>query len=154
MNGAFIGHSDAVAFTSDRQGAICHDHYHPFLQALDPPQRDLPGLRRTVARYRPVQVVDQFPINLIPPHDDRFSQLAIRSTLNSPLQADQNWEPVPLNTPTERQLTVLYAAITREAGGHWTIERVDGLDCIEHGWLTEDYYLTDVAKRLLRGIEQ
>jgi hypothetical protein len=59
-----------------------------------------------------------------------------------------------LNTPTERQLTVLYAAKTREAGGHWMIERIDGLDCIEHGWLTEDYYLTGVAKRLLRRIEQ
>jgi hypothetical protein len=49
---------------------------------------------------------------------------------------------------------VLHAAKTREAGGHWTIERIDGLDCIELGWLTEDYYLTDAAKRLLRSIEQ
>jgi hypothetical protein len=59
-----------------------------------------------------------------------------------------------LNPPTERQLAVLHAAKTREAGGHWTIERIDGLDCIELGWLTEDYYLTDAAKRLLRSIEQ
>jgi hypothetical protein len=44
---------------------------------------------------------------------------------------------------------VLNAAKTREAGGHWAIERIDGLDCIEAGWLTEDYYLTDAAKRLL-----
>ena len=57
-----------------------------------------------------------------------------------------------MNTPTDRQLTVLHAAKTREAGGHWTIERIDGLDCIECGWLTEDYYLTDAAKRLLRSI--
>ena len=58
-----------------------------------------------------------------------------------------------LNTLTGRQLTVLYAAKTREAGGHWTIERIDGLDCIDRGWLTEDYYLTDAAKHLLRSIE-
>jgi hypothetical protein len=58
-----------------------------------------------------------------------------------------------LNTPTDRQLAVLHAAETREAGGHWTIERIDGLDCIECGWLTEDYYLTDAAKRFLRSIE-
>ena len=57
-----------------------------------------------------------------------------------------------MNTPTERQLTVLHAAKTRESVGHWTIERIDGLDCIECGWLTEDYYLTDAAKRLLRSI--
>ena len=59
-----------------------------------------------------------------------------------------------MNTPTDHQLTVLNAAKTREAGGHWSIERIDGLDCIEPGWLTEDYYLTDAAKRLLRSIEQ
>ena len=58
-----------------------------------------------------------------------------------------------MNTLTDRQLTVLHAAKTREAGGHFTIERNDGLDCIEHGWLTEDYYLTDAAKRLLQSIE-
>ena len=57
-----------------------------------------------------------------------------------------------MNTLTDRQLTVLHAAKTREAGGYWTIERIDGLDCIECGWLTEDYYLTDAAKRLLRNI--
>ncbi len=59
-----------------------------------------------------------------------------------------------MNTPTDRQLTVLRAAKTREAGGHWTIDRIDGLDCIDRDWLTDDYYLTDVAKQLLRGIEQ
>ena len=62
-----------------------------------------------------------------------------------------------MNTPTDRQLTVLHAARTREAGGNWTIERIernDGLDCIDAGWLTEDYYLTDAAKRLLRSIER
>jgi hypothetical protein len=58
-----------------------------------------------------------------------------------------------LDSLTDRQLTVLYAARRREAGGHWAIERVDGLDCIERGWLTEDYYLTDAAKRLLQIIE-
>ena len=58
-----------------------------------------------------------------------------------------------MNSPTDRQLNVLHAARTREAGGHCTIERNDGLDCIEHGWLTEDYYLTDAAKRLLQRIE-
>jgi hypothetical protein len=58
-----------------------------------------------------------------------------------------------LNTPTDRQLAVLHAAKKREAGGHWAIERIDGLDCIECGWLTEDYYLTDAAKRLLRSID-
>src|SRR5262245_16352444 len=55
---------------------------------------------------------------------------------------------------TDRQLTVLHAAKTREAGGHWAIERIDGLDCIEAGWLTEDYYLTDAAKRILQNIDQ
>jgi hypothetical protein len=58
-----------------------------------------------------------------------------------------------LNTPTESQLQVLYAAQTREAGGNWAIRRSDGLDCIDCGWLTEDYYLTDAAKKLLRKIE-
>ena len=58
-------------------------------------------------------------------------------------------EECALNSLTDRQLTVLNAAKTREAGGHWAIERIDGLDCIEAGWLTEDYYLTDAAKRLL-----
>jgi hypothetical protein len=57
-----------------------------------------------------------------------------------------------VNTLTDRQLTVLHAAKTREAGGNGTIERIDGLDCIECGWLSEDYYLTDAAKRLLRNI--
>jgi hypothetical protein len=55
-----------------------------------------------------------------------------------------------LLTPTDHQLRVLHAAMAREAGAEWTIERMDGLDCIEHGWLTEDYYLTDAAKKLLR----
>ena len=58
-----------------------------------------------------------------------------------------------VDTLTDRQLTVLHAAKAREAGGHWTIERIDGLDCIEHGWLTEDYFLTDAAKRLLQSTE-
>jgi hypothetical protein len=61
---------------------------------------------------------------------------------------------MPLNHLTDRQLTVLHAAKTREAGGRWTIERIDGLDCIEAGWLTEDYYLTDAAKGLLRSLDQ
>jgi hypothetical protein len=58
-----------------------------------------------------------------------------------------------LNTPTESQLEVLFAAQTREAGGNWAIHRSDGLDCIDRGWLTEDYYLTDAAKKLLRKID-
>ena len=69
-----------------------------------------------------------------------------------PLQAASS-KVCALNTLTDRQLTVLYAAKTREAGGHWTIERIDGLDCIDRGWLTEDYYLTDAAKHLLRSME-
>jgi hypothetical protein len=69
-----------------------------------------------------------------------------------PLQA-ANSKVCALNTLTGRQLTVLYAAKTREAGGHWTIERIDGLDCIDRGWLTEDYYLTDAAKHLLQSME-
>jgi len=59
-----------------------------------------------------------------------------------------------LNVPTNRQLAVLHFAKSREAGGPWVIERIDGLDCMECGWLTEDYYLTDAAKRLLRSIER
>ena len=58
-----------------------------------------------------------------------------------------------MKLPTERQLTVLHAAKTRDAGGHWTIERIDGLNCIECGWLTDDYYLTDAAKRFLSSID-
>jgi hypothetical protein len=69
-----------------------------------------------------------------------------------PLQAASS-KVCALNTLTDRQLTVLYAAKTREAGGHWTIERIDGLDCIDRGWLTEDYYLTDAAKHLLQSME-
>ena len=69
-----------------------------------------------------------------------------------PLQA-ANSKVCALNTLTGRQLTVLYAAKTDEAGGHWTIERIDGLDCIDRGWLTEDYYLTDAAKHLLKSME-
>jgi hypothetical protein len=42
----------------------------------------------------------------------------------------------------------------REAGGDWKIQRSDGLDCIDCGWLTDDYYLTDAAKRLLQSIER
>ena len=57
-----------------------------------------------------------------------------------------------MSTPTERQMNVLLAACRREAGGDWTIDRVDGLDCIDRGRLTEDYYLTDVAKKLLEFI--
>ena len=57
-----------------------------------------------------------------------------------------------MSTPTERQMNVQLAACRREAGGDWTIDRVDGLDCIDRGWLTEDYYLTDVAKKLLEFI--
>jgi hypothetical protein len=52
-----------------------------------------------------------------------------------------------LSTPTESQIDVLRAAETREAGGDWAIRRSVGLECIEHGWLTEDYYLTDLGKR-------
>jgi len=58
-----------------------------------------------------------------------------------------------LNVPTPRQLNVLFAAQSREAGQEWKIERPDGLDCIDRGWLTEDYYLTDGAKRLLEELE-
>jgi len=56
-----------------------------------------------------------------------------------------------LNYPTHRQLNVLLAAKTREDGGNWVIERTDGLDCIDRGWLTEDYYLTDAAKKFLKN---
>ena len=59
-----------------------------------------------------------------------------------------------LNAPTDCQLSVLHAAQMREAGGDWEILRSDGLDCIECGWLTEDYYLTDAAKILLKRIER
>ena len=59
-----------------------------------------------------------------------------------------------MRVPTDRQLDVLLAARTREAGGDWQIQRSDGLDCIDHGWLTDDYYLTDAAKKLLRSIER
>jgi hypothetical protein len=62
-----------------------------------------------------------------------------------------------LNTPTPSQINVLRAAESHEAGGNWSIQRWSiqrstGLDCIEHGWLTEDYYLTDLSKRILSPI--
>jgi hypothetical protein len=50
-------------------------------------------------------------------------------------------------------MDVLLAAQMREAGGNWKIQRSDGLDCIDSGWLTDDYYLTDAAKKLLRSIQ-
>jgi hypothetical protein len=59
-----------------------------------------------------------------------------------------------LKLPTDRQMDVLHAAQMREAGCNWEIQRSDGLDCIDCGWLTDDYYLTDVAKRLLQRIER
>ena len=58
-----------------------------------------------------------------------------------------------MRVPTDRQMGVLLAAQMREAGGDWIIQRSDGLDCIDSGWLTDDYYLTDAAKKLLRSIE-
>ena len=51
--------------------------------------------------------------------------------------------------PTEHQIHVMRAAQSREAGGNWSIQRSIGLDCIEYGWITEDYYLTDLGKRIL-----
>ena len=48
---------------------------------------------------------------------------------------------------------VLLAAQIREAGGDWKIQRSDGLDCIDSGWLTDDYYLTDAAKKFLRTVQ-
>ena len=54
-----------------------------------------------------------------------------------------------MKTPTDSQINVLRAARTREAGGNWAIQRSVGLDCIEQGWLTEDYYLTDLGKKIL-----
>jgi hypothetical protein len=57
-----------------------------------------------------------------------------------------------LNTPTPSQINVLRASQSREAGADWSIERSIGLDCIEHGWLTEDYYLTDLGKRILEKL--
>lgn len=59
-----------------------------------------------------------------------------------------------LNIPTNSQIDVLRAARTREAGGNWAIKRSDGLDCIEHGWLTEDYYLTDLGKKILNTLSR
>ena len=77
--------------------------------------------------------------------DDRFFQ----KYYCIPISGSPVVEACALNTLTDRQLKVLHAAKTREAGGDWTIERMDGLDCIERGWLTEDHYLTDTAKCLL-----
>jgi hypothetical protein len=57
-----------------------------------------------------------------------------------------------LNTPTPSQINVLRAAQSREAGGDWAIQRSIGLDCIEYGWLTEDYYLTDLGKIILEKL--
>ena len=54
MNGAFSGHSDATAFTGNTQGATCDVHHNSFLEALDPPERDLPSPGRTVTRYWPI----------------------------------------------------------------------------------------------------
>jgi hypothetical protein len=59
-----------------------------------------------------------------------------------------------LSTPNESQIDVLRAAQTREAGGNWAISRSVGLDCIEHGWLTEDYYLTDLGKRIMEKLKR
>jgi hypothetical protein len=59
-----------------------------------------------------------------------------------------------MSTPNESQIDVLRAAQTREAGGNWAIRRSVGLDCIEHGWLTEDYYLTDLGKRIMEKLER
>src|SRR5215475_13850579 len=59
-----------------------------------------------------------------------------------------------MRLPTDRQLDVLLAAQMREAGRGWKIQRSDALDCIDCGWLTDDYYLTDAAKRLLQSIER
>jgi hypothetical protein len=39
-------------------------------------------------------------------------------------------------------------------GGNWAIKRSDGLDCIEYGWLTEDYYLTDLGKKILNTLSR
>lgn len=52
MNRPFSGHSDAVAFTRGRQGAICHDYSYSFLPALVPPKRDLSHPRRAAAGHR------------------------------------------------------------------------------------------------------
>ena len=59
-----------------------------------------------------------------------------------------------MRLPTDRQLDVLLAVQTQKAGGDWKIQRSDALDCIDCGWLTDDYYLTDTAKRLLQSIER
>ncbi len=59
-----------------------------------------------------------------------------------------------LNTPTPSQINVLCAAASREAGGEWSIQRSIRLDCIEHGWLTEDYYLTDLGKKILNTLSR
>jgi hypothetical protein len=59
-----------------------------------------------------------------------------------------------MSTPNESQIDVLRAAQTREAGGNWAIGRSVGLDCIEHGWLTEDYYLTDLGKRIMEKLKR
>jgi hypothetical protein len=59
-----------------------------------------------------------------------------------------------MSTPNESQIDVLRAAQTREAGGNWAIRRSVGLDCIEHGWLTEDYYLTDLGKRIMEKLKR
>ena len=51
-----------------------------------------------------------------------------------------------MNIPADRHLIVLNAARIRETGGDRAILQSDGLDFIELGWLTEDYYLTDCEK--------
>ena len=57
-----------------------------------------------------------------------------------------------MSTPTEFQIDVLRAAETREAGGDWAI-RGAWSEYIEHGWLTEDYYLTDLGKRIVEKLK-
>ena len=59
-----------------------------------------------------------------------------------------------MKIPTGSQIDVLRAAQSREAGGNWSIKRRDGLDCIEYGWLTEDYYLTDLGKKILNTLSR
>ena len=63
-------------------------------------------------------------------------------------------EDSALNAPTDCQLSVLHAAQMREAGAIGKFCEATVSDCIECGWLTEDYYLTDAAKILLKRIER
>jgi hypothetical protein len=72
-----------------------------------------------------------------------------RSAARQPLKRNRTL----LNTPTASEIHALRAAQSREAGGNWSIQRTTGLDCIEHGWLTEDYFLTDLGKRILAQMD-